>query len=183
MLNFLNCNGCPKFCLSIACRNYYTTLLFNLLETSSSLPNIKHFFFPPIFHSDSSVNLWDSLTENKCCCLLTSQIWSQVQRLNAASSHKQQWQSTKKRWGDKDPYHCWPLSPSDRSTLYLNKMCSTTLALFLWGKLSPPPNPHDNLLKLCTAISPLSDFRLQRGERQLAHEPRTHLYWMLTAAA
>lgn len=54
--------------------------------------------------------------------------------------------------------------------------------LCLCGESTPLLHPHDSLLKLCTAISPLSEFRLQRGERQLAPELRTHLCWMLTAA-
>lgn len=74
-----------------------------------------------------------------------------------------QWQSMKQRWGDKVLHHCWSLSPSDRSTLYLNKMCSMPLALTLWGRHSPRPHPHDNLLKLCTAISSL---RLQVAVRK-----------------
>lgn len=109
---------------------------------SLPLPNIKDPTSSPIFYSDSSVNLWDFLTENKCCHFLTSQILPQVQPLNATTSHKQQWQSTKKRWVNKGPHRCWPLSPSDRSTLYLNKTCSMTLALSLWGKHSPLPSPR-----------------------------------------
>lgn len=44
-----------------------------------------------------------------------------------------------KRRGHKGHHHRWTLSPSDMSTLYLNKMCSVTLVVSLWGKhcLSP----------------------------------------------
>lgn len=128
------------------------------------MPNLKHLSFF-VFHSDSSVNLWDSLTEIKCGRLLTSQTWPQVQPLNATSSHKQQWQSRKKRWGDKGPYHCWPLSPSDRSTLYLNKMCSMTLALFLWGKHSlPTPTSPWQFAKIVHSHQP--SLRLQAAARR-----------------
>ena len=56
------------------------------------------------------------------------------------------------------------------------------------GKALHPPHlpaqhPHDNLLKLCTAISSPSDFRLHQGARRLAPGRRIRLYWMLTAVA
>lgn len=72
--------------------------------------------------------------------------------------------ATKKRWGDKGPYHCWPLSPSDRSTLYLNKMCSMTLALFLWVKHTPPPTSPWQFAKIVHSHQP--SLRLQAAARR-----------------
>lgn len=126
----------------------------------------KYQFFPPIFPLDSFVNpgcpnckqslsLCDftnsaSCPASKCYCFPQTTV--------TEHEEKERWQRS---------HHCWPLSPSDRSTLYLNKMCSMTLAALLWGKHSPPPpappRPHDNLLNLCIAISSL---RLQAAARR-----------------
>lgn len=88
------------------------------------------------------------------------------------------------------------LTTADHCLLQTDQLCTwTKCAQWHWlcscGESTPlhcrprpaPHQPHDNLLKLCIAISSLSDFRLQWEERQLAHESRTRLYWMLTAAA